>query len=65
MNGSFQERVDRRGRPATANNDIELRNLQQELMDKNKVRIFNLYYLIRKLDTNLLNIMCRFLTGNL
>lgn len=41
MNGSFQERVDRRGRPATANNDIELRNLQQELMDKNKVRIFN------------------------
>lgn len=35
----LQERVERRGRPATANNDIELRNLQQELLDKNKVYI--------------------------
>lgn len=36
----LQERVDRRGRPAANNNDIELRGLQQELMDKNKVRTF-------------------------
>lgn len=34
----LQERADRRGRPAANNNDIELRSLQQELMDKNKVR---------------------------
>lgn len=31
------DRYDRRGRPAMANNDLELRALQQELIDKNKV----------------------------
>lgn len=32
-----QDRVDRRGRPIASNNDVEIRNLQQEIMDKNKV----------------------------
>lgn len=37
-NGLFlQDRVDRRGRPLANNNDAEIRNLQQEIMDKNKV----------------------------
>lgn len=33
-----KDRADRRGRPVTSNNDAEIRSLQQELMDKNKVR---------------------------
>lgn len=33
----FQDRVDRRGRPIANNNDAEIRNLQQEIADKNKV----------------------------
>lgn len=35
----LQDRADRRGRPPPPvnNNDIEVRNLQQELKDKNKV----------------------------
>lgn len=33
----IQERADRRGRPITNNSDIEIRNLQQEVKDKNKV----------------------------
>lgn len=33
----FQERVERRGRPLSSNNDTEIRNLQEELIDKNKV----------------------------
>lgn len=41
----LQERADRRGRPATSNNDIELRSLQQEIIDKNKVSKFWLSFL--------------------
>lgn len=35
----IQERAERRGRPVT-NSDAEIRTLQQELADKNKVNIF-------------------------
>lgn len=36
-NCNSKERADRRGRPIATNNDSEVRTLQQELMDKNKV----------------------------
>lgn len=38
-NCNLKERADRRGRPIATNNDSEVRTLQQELMDKNKVCI--------------------------
>lgn len=41
----LQERADRRGRPAlTNNNDAEVRSLQQEIMDKNKVKIIDFFH---------------------
>lgn len=44
----LQERADRRGRPTVAsNNDAEVRSLQQEIMDKNKVKIRNCNVFIR------------------
>lgn len=35
----MQERIERKGRPST-NSDAEVRHLQQELADRNKVTIF-------------------------
>lgn len=33
----LQERIERRGRPLSSTSDTEIRNLQEELIDKNKV----------------------------
>lgn len=41
----FQERIERKGRPLT-NSDAELRHLQQELLDKNKVSEYKLLTII-------------------
>lgn len=42
-NCNLKERADRRGRPIATNNDSEVRTLQQELMDKNKVCTLSIF----------------------
>lgn len=42
-NYNLKERAERRGRPIATNNDSEVRTLQQELMDKNKVCILSIF----------------------
>lgn len=45
----MQERADRRGRPITSNSDIKIRNLQQEVKDKNKVQLALIRYSLKLL----------------
>lgn len=41
----MQERIERKGRPI-ANSDTEIRHLQQELSDKNKVPLYKKYHIV-------------------
>lgn len=49
----MQERAERRGRPITSNNDADVRNLQQELMDKNKVCFTIVTFKILKINLSI------------